>query len=202
VPTLEVRLANPSDIASIVALQRDCFPHPFPTDLLWKPEHIEGHLQRFREGQFVAAVGGAVVASCTNILVSRQTWDAHLDWRSVTGGLSLKGHNPLGTIIYGIDISVHPSFRGQGIARKLYQARYDLALKNNWDYATVCRLPGFSKSGISTPAEYACEVVSGKISDSTLTPLVKLGLTYLGIISGYMDDPESHNAGAILKWIP
>lgn len=201
-PEFEIRLANPADIAGIVALQRDCFPPPFRDDLLWQPEHIISHLQRFREGQFVAVQNDKIIASCTNMLVSEQTWNAHLDWESLTGGLSLNHHNPLGTVMYGIDISVHPKFRGQSVARSLYKARIELTESKNWQYATVCRLPGFSKSGVETTAEYAQKVVAGEILDQTLTPLLKIGLTYCGLISGYMEDPESDNTGAILRWIP
>lgn len=201
-PDLLIRPANPSDIASIVALQRVCFPYPFPEELLWKPEHIESHLQRFREGQFVAISDSRVVGSCTNMLVSHETWNTHLDWESVTGGLALPRHNPNGSVIYGIDIGVHPDLRGQGIARKLYQARFDLAKASDWQYGTVCRIPGFSQSEDLTTESYANRVVTGELVDQTLTPLLKIGLTHVGIISGYMEDPESGNAGAILKWIP
>ena len=45
-------------------------------------------------------------------------------------------------------------------------------------------------------------VNSGEITDRTLTPLTKMGLTYKGIIENYIEDEESGNAGAILEWTP
>ncbi|MER3496087.1 MAG: GNAT family N-acetyltransferase, partial [Chloroflexota bacterium] len=49
---------------------------------------------------------------------------------------------------------------------------------------------------------YAEEVVAGRIEDRTLTPLLKMGLRYLGVKPEYMEDLESRNFGAILEWRP
>ncbi len=197
-----IRQANAADIAGIVALQRACFPAPFPSEMLFQPEHIVRHLNQFPEGQFVAVHDSRIVGSCSNMLVTKTVWDSHLPWDSVTGGLGLINHNPTGDWVYGIDISVHPDWRGQGIARQLYLARYELASNNDWNYGTVCRLPGFQSSGFDSPAQYVDAVAGQHMSDPTLTPLLRLGLTYVAVISGYLEDPESGHAGAILEWNP
>lgn len=49
-----VRDMLPKDIEGAVALQRDCFPPPFPEELLWQISHLQRHLEIFPEGQFVA----------------------------------------------------------------------------------------------------------------------------------------------------
>lgn len=196
----KIRPASPADIPGIVALQRACFPPPFPEDLLWQPDHIASHLDRFPEGQFVAELNNQIVASATNMRVSDQTWDAHLPWQETTGGLHLPHHDPQGQTLYGIDISVHPDHRGQGVARALYQARFDLVQSLRLTrYGTVCRIPGFIESNLPDPNTYAQEVLNQKRQDPTLTPLLKMGLTYLGLIPDYMDDPESADHGAILE---
>lgn len=194
---------EPEHIPGVVALQRACFPEPFPEDLLWQPKHIESHIKIFPEGQWVALFRSMVVASCTNALVLRVDWDAHLPLDEMIGGLSMPDHNPKGRILYGIDISVHPDHRRQGLGRLLYAERFDYVTKNDiYGYGTVCRLPGFQESGLTTPDAYAAAVNSGEITDRTLTPLTKMGLTYKGIIENYIEDEESGNAGAILEWTP
>ncbi len=182
-------------------MQRACFPEPFPAELLWQDMHLENHLRLFPEGQFVALDNDKVIASCTNMRVSNANWDAHLPWEEQTGGLMLSRHDRGGETLYGIDISVHPNYRGRGIARALYQLRYELVRAENLArYGTVCRLPDFSASGLASPSEFAGAVAAGMTTDRTLTPLLKMGLHYRGIIDNYMDDQESGHAGAILEW--
>lgn len=198
---MEFRELCAKDIYGAVALQRACFPEPFPEELLWQAVHLENHLRRFPEGQFVALDHGKVIASCTNMLVSDKDWDAHLSWEEQTGGLMLTRHNPTGKTLYGIDISVHPDYRGRGIAKSLYQKRYDLVRAQQLTrYGTVCRMPDYAASGMNSPAEFADAVAAGLTQDRTLTPLLKMGLDYGGIIPDYMEDEESGNAGAILTW--
>lgn len=198
---LTIRQMFGEDFEGVAALQRACFPEPFPLELLWNPNHLRRHNEMFPQGQFVAILNSEVVASCTNILISNERWEAHLAWEDVTGGLMLSKHEPGGQTLYGIDISVHPDHRGKGIARQLYQMRFDLVRALDLSrYGTVCRMPDFSISGHADPSNYAELVVKGTMSDRTLTPLLKMGLTYEGVVSGYMDDEESGNAGAILSW--
>lgn len=68
-------------------------------------------------------------------------------------------------------------------------------------YGTVCRLPGFIQSKLDDPLQYALAVVGNIVTDPTLTPLIKLGGVFQGIIPEYMDDQESGYAGAILEWL-
>lgn len=200
---MEFRALRAGDVPGVVALQRACFPEPFPEELLWQSAHLENHLRLFPEGQFVALDDSKVVASCTNMLVSDVDWDAHLPWEIQTGGLMLTRHNPDGKTLYGIDISVHPNYRGRGIAKELYQLRYDLVQEKELTrYGTVCRMPDYAASGMVSPQLFAGAVTQGILTDRTLTPLIRMGLHYLGIIDNYMDDEESGNAGAILEWLP
>lgn len=190
-------------LADVASLQRECFPAPFPEELLWTPAHLDNHLELFPEGQFVALWEGRVAGSASSLLVAREDYERHGSWESLTGGLSLDGHRPHGTILFGADISVAPWARGRGAARALYAARFSLVRRLGLEmYATVCRLPGFGASGAESPAEYAAQTAAGQRADAVLTPLLRMGLAFCGIIEEHMDDPESGNAAAILEWRP
>lgn len=186
-----------------VALQRACFPHPFPEDLLWQEGHLFHHLEIFPAGQFVATYEGSVVGSATNLIISEANFHRHSDWETTVGGHILNAHDPGGTTLFGVDISVHPSYRGQGVARGLYALRFqltrDLSLVR---YATACRLPDFIDSGLNNVHDYAQQVAEGRLVDRTLTPLLKMGLSFELVIENHMDDEESGNAAAILTWEP
>lgn len=196
------------DIAGAVALQRACFPPPFPEDLLWSADHLARHLQVFAEGQFVAIAGGKVVASCSNCIISDENWQAHRSWNETVGGPYLGNHDPEGTTLYGLDISIHPEWRRKGLMRALYDMRFQLvrrhpALKR---YGTAVRIPDFGGYKIENPeatAEDYVKAVADEIaSDRTLTPMLKVGLTVRGVITNYMEDLESHNSAAVLEWRP
>ncbi len=200
---MEFRRTAQGDIGAVVALQRACFPPPFPQDLLFSGSHVQAHLSLFAAGQLVCVSSGEVVASCTNMLVSSRAWDSHLPWEQVTGGLSLPNHDPAGTVLFGIDVSVHPDHRRKGIARGLYRCRLGLVDELGLDkYATVSRMPGFQASAVQDPREYLKSVREGSTIDPTLTPLAKLGLRSCGVAENYMDDPESGNCGAVWEWKP
>lgn len=193
---------QPEHLEGVVALQAHCFPPPFDPELLWKREHLTRHLELFPRGQFVATLDNHVVASCSNTVISEENWNSHRSWDETVGGYFLETFDPQGSTIYGLDISVHPGFRRQGIARALYQARFGLVQDGFLRYGTACRLPDFVNHNYPSPAEFANAVELGEATDKTLTPLLKMGLKMTDVLSDYMDDPESGNAAALLEWRP
>lgn len=195
------------DVAGVVALQRLAFPPPFSEDLHWDPKHLVRHIELFPEGQLVADCAGQVVGSCSNAIISEHAWNAHGNWYQTVGGPSLRGFDPLGTTLYGLDIAIHPQHRRVGLGRRFYNARFDLIRSRGLSrYGTGVRMPDYRAYASSHPDvdihEYARRVVAGEATDRTLTPLLRYGLTFLGVSENYMQDPESANAGALLEWRP
>lgn len=201
-----LQLLQPEHFSGVVALQRACFPAPFPEELLWQPNHLENHLRVFPEGQFVYLLDGEVVGSASSLRISRDTWQAHKPWVDTTGGLDLSAHEADGEVLFGADISVHPKHQGKGFGRALYHARFNLVRRLGLAfYGTVCRMPDYAfwnqKAGL-TPVEYADLVVQGQVPDRTMTPLLKMGLSFERVIPNHMEDEESGNAAAALVWRP
>ena len=205
--TFRVAQMSRDHISGVVALQRACFPSPFPEELLWQSQHIAHHLQLFPAGQFVALAEGMVVASASSTRISEENWNSHLNWQETVGGPFLKTLDPLGSTLYGLDISVHPDFRGKGVGRRLYHHRFDLVRGLNLKrFGTACRIPGFTEFRRSqreaTADDYAKLVAEGLLVDRTMTPLLKYGLSFLAVIHHYMEDQESGDAAALLSWVP
>lgn len=119
----------------------------------------------------------------------------------------LTKHDPSGTTLYGLDISVHPDWRGRGVMRSLYNTRFclvrSLGLKR---YGTAVRMPGFRVYEVQNPGaqaeDYVQAVVESRVVDRTLTPMLRVGLRPGGVIRNYMEDPESHHSAAVLEWHP
>ncbi len=193
-------------LEAAVELQRLAFPPPFDEELLWKAEHLLRHVALFPNGQFAAETeDGTLMGTCSNTRITEENWIAHQNWDTTVGGPFLTTYDPNGSTLYGLDISVHPAFRRMGVGRALYQARFDLVSRETGlvRYGTACRIPGYAPHRSTfNPEAYIQEVVQGTFSDPTLTPLLKMGLTYLETIADYMEDEESGNAAAMLEWKP
>ena len=200
--TYGVELMELRHLEGVVALQSLCFPPPFDAELLWKREHLLRHLELFPEGQFIAVSEGQVVGSCSNTVISEENWCAHRSWDDTVGGYFLDNFDGRGSTVYGLDISVHPDFRQRGIAKALYQARFDLVKTGYRRYGTACRLPDFIHNHFPTPELFATAVSRCEAEDRTLTPLLKMGLTMTDVLTNYMDDPDSGTAAALLEWRP
>lgn len=196
----------PEDIKGAVALQKACFPPPFSQDLLWNHEHLERHTDIFPIGQFVAlAHPNLVIGSASSCLITEGAWQAHGSWSETVGGPFIQNHDPQGSTLYGLDISVHPEWRRYGVGRALYEARFTLVDNLNLSrYGTGCRVPGYSKWAAASDnravEDYCEQVAAGKLTDRTLTPLLKFGLKFVCVVHDYMEDEESKNAAALLEW--
>ena len=202
-----VRPMQTGDVPGAIALQAAAFPPPFSEDLHWDPAHLSHHVQVFPEGQWVAEADGLIIASCSNILISEARWTPHATWMKTVGGPFLDFLDLGGTTLYGLDIAVHPAFRRRGVARALYNARFELVRKLQLiRYGTACRMPGWQAWAAAHEAAnqtiYACQVVAGEVQDVTLTPLLRMGLSFLEVIPNYMPDEESGDAAALLEWRP
>lgn len=196
-------------VDGVVALQRACFPPPFPTELLWEAEQIEAHLERCPECQFVALADDVVIASASALIIGEKLYQAHRDLMETAGGFTFENHDPDGTTLYAVDISVHPDFRGYGVASALYERRFELVRDLGLTrLATACRIPDYSKWCENRPSDecglerYVSRVTTHHLNDRTLTPLLKIGMKPKGITRNFIDDPESGNAAVRLEWTP
>ena len=203
--SLTIRNTTPEDVPAVVALQPLAFPPPFSPALHWRPADVLAHVRVFPKGQFVVELDGEIVASSTNTIIGEANYLRHGDWMATVGsdpnGLNF---TPSGTTLYGLDIAVHPKARRQGIGHAIYEARFALVRELGLDrYATVCRMPDYTaQAGGRDVHAYARAVVEGGLTDRTLTPLLRMGLTFIEVIEGYMPDPESSDAAALLRWRP
>ena len=194
---------EPKHFAGVIELQELAFPLPFDRDLLWKEEHLVSHTNKFPIGQIVAVANDRVVGSCSNSVLNSDWFDQGLPWKEMVGGYSIATFDSNGKTLYGLDISVHPEFRKQGIGRAFYEHRKTLVCALDFErYATTCRIPDFHLSSSSSGQDFCQEVKNNRRSDRTLTPLLRYGMNFVSVIENHWDDPESGNAAVRLEWYP
>lgn len=187
------------DFDQLVALQLECFEGMAP----WTRAHVESQLARFPEGQLCIEFEGRLVASCATLIVdASDELDWH-NWAAVSDNGYIRNHDPDGDILYGIEIMVHPEYRGMRLARRLYNARKDLARKFNCRSIYIGgRIPGYADHAENlTAREYVQNVIEKKLFDPVLTTQLANGFVLKQLIPNYLpSDTESLGYATFLEW--
>ncbi|MBA3684447.1 MAG: GNAT family N-acetyltransferase [Planctomycetes bacterium] len=202
-PTARLRSYRPGDLEQLVAIQRECFPPPFPAELWWTKAQIASHCHLFPEGALCAeAEDGSLVGSATAHLLRWDPQDPDHTWAEAADGGMLANHEPDGDTLYGVDVAVRPAWRGRGIARQFYQARFALVRSRGLRrFLAGSRISGYHlhRDRLS-PEAYAAEVVAGRLSDPVVTPQLRAGLVPVRVVRGYLPDAEASDCALLMQW--
>lgn len=185
------------------AIQRLSFP-TLAEDELTLADHFRSHMHYFPEGQHavVENESGKVVASSSDLIVRldlAHIWHRFVD---ISGHMTLSTHNPQGEWLYGVDIGVHPEYRGHGLSTLLYTARQGLVRRLELKGHTAGAMPrGYGAVQHEMPLEqYLLEVVRGGRFDPVISVQLKRGYALWGIIPEYLEDPSCANYGVLILW--
>ena len=197
--TLKLRNLTLDDFDALVALQLECFPGMGP----WQRGQIESQLEIFPEGQMVIEIDGRIVASASCLIVdSADQVDWH-DWKKSTDNGYIRNHAPQGDKLYGMEIMVAPEFRGMKLARRLYDARKQLARARNLTGIIIGgRIAGYGPHADEmTAREYVERVMHKHLVDPVLTPQLSNGFVLKGLIPNYFpSDSASRGYATFLEW--
>ena len=129
----------------------------------WSQEQFESQLVRFPEGQICLEDKGRVIAAVISVIVDYKKFGDFHTHQEITGNGYLTTHDPTGDTLYGVDVFVHPDYRGLRLGRRLYDARKELCRKLNLRRIIFGgRIPGYDKYiGKLTPQQYIDEVRTG-----------------------------------------
>jgi len=182
------------------ALQRIVFP-TLGEDELILAVHYRHHLQLFPEGQFVITDQGKVIGMTTTMRSNFDFEHYHHTFKETIAGGWLTNHNPIGDWLYGLDLGVHPNYRGQGLARILYRARHEVAKKLHLrGQVTVGMMSGYGALVDElTGDQYYQQLLAGNRTDPTITPQMKIGFKPIALVPGYLNDPACGNYGVLIK---
>ena len=125
------------------------------------PEQIESQLAIFPEGQLCVEIDGQLAASSSSLILEYDSTLEWHNWKAVADGGYIRNHKPKGDTLYGIEIMVHPEFRGMKLSRRLYDARKELCREKNLARIIIAgRIPGYHKHADKlTAREYIEQVV-------------------------------------------
>lgn len=197
----KVRRWKKKDIPELVKCHRTCYPD-YRSEHLYDERVYKLQLSAFPEGQFLVEHKGKVVGYATSLIVSIDDKAEVFRYDELTGGGTFSTHTPSGDTLYGADIAIHPKYRGQGLAGKLYSRRRRLIRRYNLRRMIAFgRIPDFSKhAGLLGPDEYVEKVKTGELKDSALSAHLKAGYEVKKVLLDYMRDQSSMNYATLLEW--
>ncbi|CAN5604241.1 bifunctional GNAT family N-acetyltransferase/carbon-nitrogen hydrolase family protein [soil metagenome] len=169
----------------------------------WKEESLKRLLQKFPDGQIVMTLDGKVVGCALSLIVKYEKFGDNHTYRDITGNFSFETHDPKGDTLYGIEVFVHPDYRGLRLARRLYDARKTLCERLNLKMIIAGgRIPKYSMySDELSPKQYIDKVKKREIYDSTLTFQLANDFQVKRILRNYLpEDEESKGFATLLIW--
>ncbi|HEU0136481.1 MAG TPA: GNAT family N-acetyltransferase, partial [Flavobacterium sp.] len=169
----------------------------------WSEYHIEKLLSLFPEGQLVILVDDKVVGSALSLIVSEDLVDKNHNYAQITGNYTFSTHNPNAEVLYGIDVFIHPKYRGLRLGRRLYDARKEICEQLNLKSIVFAgRIPNYSTyANELTPKEYIDKVKRKELHDSVLSFQLSNDFHVLRIMKNYLEgDTHSQEFAVLLEW--
>lgn len=172
-------------------------------DVFWTREQIKKLITIFPEGQVVTVVDDKIVGCALSIIVDYDMVKGDHTYAKVTGNETFNTHNPKGNILYGIEVFIHPDYRGLRLARRMYEYRKELCEKLNLKAIMFGgRIPNYHKyADHMRPKEYIEKVRSREIYDPVLTFQLSNDFHVRRVMKNYLpNDEESKHCATLLQW--
>lgn len=169
----------------------------------WSLASIENLINRFPKGQIVVKADGKVVGCALSIVVKYPKFGDNHTYVQITGNYTFKTHDDKGDVLYGIEVFIHPDYRGLRFGRRLYDSRKELCEELNLKAVVFGgRIPHYhTYAGTMTPKEYIQKVKQKDIYDPVLSFQLANDFHVKKVIKGYMpDDAQSMEYGTLLEW--
>lgn len=178
-------------------LQRLVFPTLAEEERMAERHYLH-HLQVFPEGQLVLLHDSELIGMTSSIRY-------HLDledhtFLEVSDNLWFNTHEPDGDWLYGMDMGIHPAYRGQGLARHMYRARQEVCRSLGLKGQIIVGMPnGYANHAHEMSLEQYYEaLVQGQIYDPTVSTQMRMGAEPHHLIHNYLDDPQCGNGGVMM----
>ena len=97
----------------------------------WPQPTIEGLINQFQDGQICIEDSGELIAVALTVMVSYERFSNPHTYDDLILRNEKIWHNAKGDSLYGLDVFIHPDYRGYRLGRRLYEARKELCRSMN-----------------------------------------------------------------------
>jgi hypothetical protein len=194
-----VQPASVEDIDDYLALQGE----RWSDDSQASRAQLQSRFKSFPQGMLVARSRGKIVGMVYAMRISDYDYDRPATWYEITHNGLCDNHDPLGKIIFGVDLS---TARGVGGAAgdKLLAGIGRLSILQNVEKGMLGgRMPGYHRYAKRlSPEEYLWSRKSdGSFLDAQVNYYTSAaGLRIVKVLPGYFKDPQSGDNGVLLEW--
>lgn len=170
---------------------------------LWAFSSIDALIKKFPEGQLVVCFNDKIVGCALSIIVDYGKFGDNHTYKDITGNYTFSTHTPKGDVLYGIEVFIHPEYRGKRLGRRLYDFRKELCEKLNLKAVVFGgRIPNYYKYAAEmTPKDYITKVKRKEIFDPVLSFQLSNDFHVKKVLTNYMpEDVQSREFATLLQW--
>ncbi|GAA5134503.1 carbon-nitrogen hydrolase family protein [Thalassotalea piscium] len=169
----------------------------------WPKNKFRAQLKVFPDGQICIEDHGVVVAAAFSVIVDYDKFGDQHTYDEITGDAYLTTHDPLGDVLYGVDVFVSPDYRAMRLGRRLYEARKEICQNLNLKSIVAGgRIPKYKDHAKElTPQAYIEKVKRKELYDPILTFQLSNEFEVRRVLKNYLpEDQESHGYATLLEW--
>jgi len=198
---VELQYLKRNQYKELYELMLTCYPKV--ENPAWEEKHVNTLINRFPKGQVVVMVDGVMAAASLSILIKHDRFDEKHTYLEMTANDTFDTHTPDGDTMYGLDVMVHPEYRGMRLGRRMYDYRKELCEELNLKGIVLGgRLPNYHQHHDDiTPKEYIRKVKNKEIYDPVLSFQLSNDFHVKRLAKNYLpEDQASHEHAALLEW--
>lgn len=198
---IEICPLKPEQYSELLTVMKNAYPNWQGS--YWSEKSIQKLTEIFPEGQLVVLIDGKVAGCALSLIVDYEKFGDKHTYEQITGNYTFSSFDENGKTLYGIEVFIHPDYRGLRLGRRLYDARKELAEKLNLKNIIFGgRIPFYHKYVDELSAKQYLEKVKHKeIYDPVLSFQMSNDFHVRKIIKNYIpDDVQSKEFATLLEW--
>ncbi len=169
----------------------------------WPKATILKLIKGFPDGQICIEDKGKLVAAALTIKVNYNRYSSKHTYQDIVTEQEIARHDERGDALYGLDVFVHPDYRGLRLGRRLYEARKELCRAENLKAILAGgRIPGYRDySEKMSVSEYIDKVKRKEIYDPILSFQLSNDFDIKRLMKKYLpEDKQSKGYATLLEW--